>query len=268
MRPNLMEKDRFLESLRNELAKIFGVENWWAQTTLSKIMELDELECKIKEAIDKTDEMVTEGFNEMVGDHKIRDGKFMVARRVCEKFGTGETLLEKLITVSDETVCNQFNLMSGLTSTKYDHVVKKMNVDLVVLNDKDKLQEMIELKNYDNNENPLSAMFQLICYYLFFCKSRNHAKGNDCKYLDTVRELKLTVLAPNDYYQSRSKKALRNTASVIQEKIKSLKKIPNKTVDISFQEFDIEADLLQKLKENIEQLRKSYRERNNIKDND
>jgi hypothetical protein len=187
----------------------------------------------------------------------------MVARRVYEKFGTGETLLEKLITVSDETVCNQFNLMSGLTSEKYDHVVKKMNIDLIVLNDSEKIKEMIELKNYDNNENPLSAMFQLICYYLFFCKSRIHAKTNDCKYLDTVQSLKLIVLAPNKYYQS-NKNELSNITSAIQEKMKSLKKISNKTVDISFQEFDIEEDLLQKLKENIEQLRESYRGRSTI----
>ncbi len=33
-----MKNGRFLENIRNELRKTFGVENWWAQTTLIKIM--------------------------------------------------------------------------------------------------------------------------------------------------------------------------------------------------------------------------------------
>ncbi len=262
-----MGNDRFLENIRNKLEKIFGVKRWWQQNNLSKIMELEDIESKIKKSIETIDDMVTEKFKEMVGEHKIRKGKYMEPRRVYEKLGTGEILLEKLITASDETVCNQFNLMSGLTSTNYDHVVKKMNIDLVVMNDKEKIQEMIELKDSDNQENPLSAMFQLICYYLFFCNSRNHLKKNNYNYLDTAKYLKLTVLAPIGYFQSSSKKMLGSMTNVIEGKIKSLKKIPYKTVVISFQEFDIKKEILLQLEKNIKQLRKSYRGRSIIKHN-
>ena len=240
------KEKRFLDDIKKELAPIF-VDSWHGKSGFKKIVKQKEqkpdyLKEKIEEAVERIEIKVEDFFKEMTIDKPrvLAEDKI---RKTYEKFGKGEELLERLITVSDPDVRNQFNLLSGLTNKEFDAKTKKMNIDLILLNKK-KVEEMIELKETDNDENPLYAMFQLIVYYFIFL--RCNKKYKEYKYPDVARALKLTILAPKGYYQNHNSRPDNNEIlkEISEIATESIRKGERKEDVIEFQRLDIDQEYL------------------------
>ena len=179
-------------------------------------------------------------------------------RKTFKKEGGNEEELERFITAANDNVYNQFNLLSGLTAKSDDAHTRRMNVDLVVLDGKNLIKEMVELKAKENRENPIHAMFQLVFYFFLFEAARRHIKGgkkkgtsiaewSDYYYCRPGKRLKLTVLAPCDYYaehgvEKNEFKRLREIAKNVSKCLRKEEKSHRTT--LSFEKLPSEKSLL------------------------
>jgi len=157
--------------------------------------DLDETKRKIKRVFTKLDEIISEFGKKISCKNKGLAGQ---CRSETKKTKPGEDELEKVITISTDDICNQFNLVSGFVSDKFG--AKRMNIDLVRRNSDGKIKQMVELKISENKETPVAAMMQLITYFLIFCKTKNK-----CKQIypaDTTKTVRLIILAPKEYYEN------------------------------------------------------------------
>jgi len=122
---------------------------------------------------------------------------FGLLRKIMEKRTKPEDRLERLLVASVNNLYNRFNFLSGLMKDENDeYQTKHMTVDLVEA-DKQRIKAFIELKWEGNNENPLSAMSQIVMYYFLYEKVRKLFR-NLTPF--TKRGFNLIVLAPRGYY--------------------------------------------------------------------
>ncbi len=224
------DSERILDRLYKILAEVFENPRWGLNEMDRALNTLNDGNFEI--AIDATKDLAEECFDSMKS-RDVRGNRRGVPRKTFTKIGRGEVRLEKLISASVEEIYNQFNLISGLTGSDYDHVAKKMNIDLVALDTNNLIAEMIELKDEKNPENPLSAMFQLILYLYLYNRAKSHIS---CGYRDAAVRLKLTVLAPYGYYKRHGAGVtqsdnLRTLARRVSKKL-------GKEYSFSFQAFD------------------------------
>lgn len=144
-----------------------------------------------------------------------------------------EVPLERLLTAfcdkKKSEICNQFNLLSGVLPIRQTAKA----VDLVIVKN-NKIIEMIELKGWSNDkDDPVAAAIELISnYYIHEKLIREEVKNRYGKTCPKSINLKLTVLAPRDYYNfyfRRNPGKMRKIESAIKGNLQ------NEGVEFSFQ---------------------------------
>ncbi|MBI3313214.1 MAG: hypothetical protein HYZ83_03175 [Candidatus Omnitrophica bacterium] len=125
--------------------------------------------------------------------------EFCSLRKIITKASKEEARMERALVISVPALYNRFNFLSGLTAKEYNGQAKHMTVDLV---NGDKncrvVNSFIELKAGNNtSENPLSALCEVVMYFLLFKKVKEKTKLP----IGQAKQFKLVVLAPKEYYR-------------------------------------------------------------------
>ena len=191
--------------IKEEINKKFGTkEKWYTKTGFCQLVKLDgqslcnNLGFAIALVKERAQQLV-----DTCNPGQTRGGCLILRKTsIIASLTKPEDILERLIVSLDDHLYNQFNLLSGLMTNKQS---TKDNIDLVLTDDQNppKILGMMELKEWDNEkDNPLSAALQLIFYYHIYKglveKIQLLKDGRLPPKLSS--EIKLTVLAPNEYY--------------------------------------------------------------------
>lgn len=227
--------------------KIFETkENWWTLTawrenerkvnkqTIKKAIkiirnEVDQMELKTKTNSKKIYEFRKETEVSQKRCIKVKGGKYL------------EEALERMLVASYPKLYNQFNILSGLL----ERGQTRKAIDIVIRTD-EKIEEMIELKDWNNRaDNPLSATFELLFNYFVYKKiSSKKVKRYDNESPPLlIKPLKLTVLAPPEYF-----KYFNNTGKLelIEKNINKL--INSKEINFSFKELPLDIGVTSAIK--------------------
>ena len=191
-------KDELQEKIFNKRYK----HNWWTKTVWMKLNNNDD--SLIYEAI----ELVRNNVSKYVYSKETNSYESWKIRKVTEiskerniAINKGQYLeeaLERIFVASIDDLYNQFNLLSGVL----EQPQTRKSIDIVAV-ENNSIKEMIELKEWENkNDSPILSALELLLVYFVYNKliidkvrSKNRTPPDVCK------NLKLSVLAPIDYYE-------------------------------------------------------------------
>ena len=250
------ETERLLNLLHQKVELTLG-KKWWG-ASIDQVVS-NKPASQFKEAFDVVFTETEKQFKVWTDKALTRDGSGGITRKITANLSTGEVELERLIVAANDSFFNQFNILSGLSEVQYDHIVKKMSVDLIAAKG-DKLTKMIELKDKNNQENPLSALVQLVSYYYLFVLAYKLAGKRGIKYPSLAMHFKLQVLAPKEYYSRFMKDVdeLQKISIITESEInRDGRRLPHTKGKIEFLTFSQTDDDLQKVRR---QLKEALRE--------
>lgn len=250
--------ERLLNSLHQKVeCKL--VEKWWKKS-LNQVVDTNPIN-QLKEVFEVVFSETEKQFKIWTENATHRKGLAGVFRKVTPTRSVGEVQLERLTVTAKDSYFNQFNILSGLTKDQYDHDVKKMSVDLIETSGDDVIK-MIELKDINNGENPLSALVQLVSYYHLFVFAHKCAEKRGIKYPGLAKRFKLQVLAPQGYY-AKFKAEDENLKKIVKIAMDSInhndRRLQQTKGDVEFLTFSRTDDDLQKIRK---QLKEAIREFN------
>lgn len=194
-----MNNSRLFQNIIQDLCKEKAFrtkEIWHSKSAWREMLNSDDFAdlINVQKAVDVIKKQASL-FCEKVERGRSGGEKFCSLRKIIEKRSKEEDRMERLLVASVDTMYNRFNFLSGLTATKFDGQTKHMTIDLVEAKD-GKVNAFIELKARNNRENPLSALCEVVMYFLLF---KNVQKKVDLP-IERTKRFHLIVLAPEEYY--------------------------------------------------------------------
>ena len=152
----------------------------------------------VKTAVDVIRDHVELFCKEKIKKNRTGGKKFCLLRKVIEKRSKPEDRIERLLVASVDNLYNRFNFLSGLTPEQFNNQTKHMTIDLVEARKENEVDAFIELKASDSEENPLSALCEVIMYFLLFKEVRERIGELPTK---LSKRFRLIVLAPKQYFE-------------------------------------------------------------------
>ena len=207
-----------------ELSKsILNIKNTIINASKNSLKEVNETKKKLIEHNEYRKEDIKSDFSIT---YKEKENKYVI--------GVPENNLERLIALTLEEKDNNLKVINQIPTSDCGHI------DLYCQNNKE--INIIELKQWDSNDNPLFAIVELLKnYYLLFYSHQNKPIIEHFNICKENKKINLILLAPIEYYEYFYKeKTLTNFLKLIEMLNKKLIKKEEIEINIQLKYLNIE----------------------------